>query len=204
MADPMVPPKPMAPQAPQQPNQFEAMRRRLQTSNQQQLNQAQAQQSEALKRRFASAGLGNSGTAIRAEQIGQQELADQFGRQLNDAQGGLDQLEAQQEFQAAEAQKQRDFQGGQFDKSFGLDEKTKLGQLDLARQEMGLKADEQDFNMLNELRNQGYGYNAALGASDSLKQRLGLPSNDQIRYDDEMRRRAEEERRKNNPFYRGV
>lgn len=177
MADPIAPPKPVQqPMAPAQagaPNQFDAMRRRLQTSNQMQLGKAQDQQNESLARKFAAGGISNSGAAIKAQQLGNQELQGQFNQQLNDQQNAIDQTELGQAFQSAEAQKGRDFQGGQFDQTFALDQEMKRGQMDLAGREMDLKNQEQQFNIGGNLYDRGFGVDMTQHLTSNTRDAMG-------------------------------
>lgn len=164
--------QPYKPPQPQN-DQFDAMRKRLQTSNQNQLNNAQASSGEAMQRRFAAGGLSNSGAALRAQQVGNQELTNQFAGQLNDQQNAIDQAEVAQNFQASEAQKGRDLQSGQFDQTFALDSELKRAQLGLARDEMGLKRAEQDFNISDNLYNRGFGIDMTQYLGNNLRDSSG-------------------------------
>jgi hypothetical protein len=116
-------------------------------------------------------GTMNSGHALKMQD---QQAADIAG-QREDALLNLELPEAQQQFQATEAQKGRDFQGGQFDQTlqfqkdqfkdqfglardqFGVDAASKMGGLDLARREMGLKQAEQEYNIAQSIADKGYG-----------------------------------------------
>jgi hypothetical protein len=206
MADPYAPPKPVAPPPVQQPNQFDAMRRRMQQTNQLQLGKAQDQQNEALNRKFASAGISNSGAAIRAQQLGNQELQGQFNEQLSQQQGAVDQMEQGQNFQSLEAQKGRDFQGGQFDRTFALDQEMKRAQLGLAGREMDLKDQEQQFNIGGTLNDRGYGVDMSQFASTNARDasgRLINPNGQGIGYEESqgmyqqqaMQRRLDDQKR---------
>lgn len=106
---------------------------------------------EALKRRFAAAGNLNSGAAVKAQQMAENEA----NRQIEDANKSIDVNEAQQNYQQGEAQKQRDFQAGQAnidrgfqEKVFNFDSKSKLRQLDLADKDFELRKDESKFNKM--------------------------------------------------------
>lgn len=147
-------PMPGAPKpAMAQPSAYDPIRKRLE-----QRFTAQAQQGQdAIQRKLASLGNLNSGAAMKIRQQVDNDVAQQREEAIGQVDSQEAQMLGQQNFQSSEAQKMRDFQGGQFDKTFGLDQTTKLGQLDLARQEMLMKGNEQDFNMSTELKNQGYG-----------------------------------------------
>lgn len=150
-------PKPAAPQPARAPTgpikEYDMMRQRAA-----QRADASAQQGrEALQRRFAAMGGLNSGSAIKAQQLGSEAAA----RQKEDAIGGIDMAEQQErsrrdevlagrDFQASEAQKQRDFAGEESararnmqretfnadmafkDQVFRFDRDSKLRQLDQA------------------------------------------------------------------------
>lgn len=157
----------------------------------------QAQQTgDAIQRRFAAMGSGNSGAAIKAAQLAQEQVAGQ----REQAAGQLDLQEAQQNTQLAEAQRGRDFQSGeaQLGREFQSGEAQKgrdfelpfkregmdlqrmstMGQLDLARQEMGMKKDEQDLNTLTALKQQGFNQNLLAALPEDLLLRLGIKPED--------------------------
>ena len=205
MADPIAPPpKPAQPVAQPPPaaapNQFDAMRRRAAGANQVQMQKAQGQQNESMQRKFAAGGLMNSGAAIKAQQVADQELTGQFNQQFQDQQGGIDEAEAQQsfaaseaqrgrDFQGLEAQKGRDFQGGQFDKSFALDSEMKRAQMGLAQDEMGLKRQDQEFNMAGVMRDRGYGVDLTQAAPGSFRDssgRLINPNGQGLAYEEQQ------------------
>lgn len=163
----MALPKP--PGAPPPPPDVNQLRQQFFKSKQDDVNRqftgAQQEQQDALTRRFTAMGQAGSGAAIGAQMKGQADLEGQRSRALGDLSGQEAQMQmasqeaqAGRDFQGLEAQKQRDFtkdfQGGQFDKEFGLKqnvfdlEKTsKLRELDLAQQQ-------QDMDQMAQLYNQ--------------------------------------------------
>ena len=155
---PTYPSSPSGPQAPapSAAGAFTQQRQRLT----QRFNQQGQEQDEAMKRKMAQLGNLNSGAAMKIQQQGQ----DQITQQREEAIGNLDSQQAQQQTQLDEAQRMRDFQGGQFDRNlelqrdaFNVDRETKLGGLDVARKEMDLKRMEQEFNLAVAGIGHGYG-----------------------------------------------
>lgn len=158
--------------------QFEAMRRRAQ----QQSNVAQQEAEDALKRKFASTGMGSSGAAIKT----QANLRKDFAEQAAQAREGVDiaeqaelqrrqEVQDQRDFAAQEAQKQREFAAGesklgrefaagesalsrqmaadQFGKSFGLQRDTFAEQQRQARFGEGMAKDQFDIDKINSAIN---------------------------------------------------
>ena len=149
---------PSAPQAaaPSAAGAFQQQRQRLT----QRFTQQGQEQDDAMKRKLAQMGNLNSGAAVKLQQQGQ----DQIVQQREEAIGNLDSQQAQQQMQLDEAQRMRDFQGGQFDRNlalqrdaFDVDKVTKLGGLDIAKNEMELKRMEQEFNQAVAGIGHGYG-----------------------------------------------
>jgi hypothetical protein len=104
---------------------------------------------DALSRRFAAIGQSGSGAAINA-QIKSQQAID---ANANEARSNLSGQELQANMADAEAQKARDFQAQQADKDaalkremFDTENKNKLSELDLARQQFLLDKDTTAFN----------------------------------------------------------
>ena len=97
-------------------------------------------------------------------------------------------MEIGQNFQAAEAQKGRDFQGGQFDQSFALDQEMKRAQMGLAGREMDMRQQEQQFNMGGNLADRGYGVDltqlAPTDFRDAHTGRLINPNGRGLRYEE--------------------
>lgn len=151
------------PNKPAQPlPQFEAMRRRLGTQGIGQQQEAQDQ----LKRQFARTGDLGSGTYVKVQERmqdalarRQQEANENIGFAEQAEQARLGEAKTQREFASGEAEKQRqftkDFQGGQFEKEFGLKEKATNRQLDLADKQFVAEQRDQAFNRLNTIINQG-------------------------------------------------
>lgn len=86
-------------------NPFDLQRQRIT----QQANAANQANQDALQRRFAAMGALNTGAALKA----QQQAQIQGQQQTQDQLAGVDQAQAQQAYQEAQAQKARDFEAGQ-------------------------------------------------------------------------------------------
>lgn len=137
-------------------NEFELLRQKAMQRARKEGQRA----TEALQRRFAALGGLQTGAAIKAQQVAQQE-AQRIGEERL---GDIDIAEAAErqrrkeitegrEFQAGEAAKVRAQQAEQFAKTFGLQEKgfefgkeTKLRELGLAERELSLNEDIAAFN----------------------------------------------------------
>lgn len=115
---------------------------------------AQTQQStDALRRRFASLGMGSSGAAIQAEQQARERGAQaQAGAMADvDAAEGAEaerkaEVQANRDFQAGEAQKGRTFEGGYRDKEFDFNKMNADRQFGLSERQVRLGEDESAFN----------------------------------------------------------
>lgn len=153
-------------------NPYELMRKRAQQAN---VADEQAAQ-DAIARKFAAMGASNSGAAIKQQQI----MADKAAQQRQAATESVDIEEAKYNAAREEAQKQRDFQQGQFEKQFGLakeqfglakeqfglDKQTKMKQLEMAQR---AQDEEERINRYNQ-------FNAAIasGNPDVLFEAMGL------------------------------
>lgn len=129
-----------------QPDQFELARQRAQ----QQANAAKQTQSDAIKRRFASQGMAQSGAAIKQEQLANEAVDKQLSEQNQQIDTAAQQEAARkqeiqdqrdfarverlqsQEYAAAEQNKAREFAGAESQKAREL-------QLDLFNQDLGFK-----------------------------------------------------------------
>jgi hypothetical protein len=204
------------PQMPQQPvnNQgnLDAMRRRLQSGLQQRQQTELGQANEALNRKLTSQGIQNSGAGIKLQQQQADSISDRFGQQINEGMSGIDQLE----FQAGEAEKGRLAQRGMFDEDLGfkreglgLERQKFLGQSDLANRELGLKQQEQEWNLGSSAKQQGYGVNleslmpsyfvdSAGRVINPSGQGTGAPANSYFQSPEylAMQRRAQEEEKR--------
>lgn len=122
---------------------------------------------DALKRRFASMGALNTGSAIKAQQLADQSSAQQKEQAMLDIDSqeqAAREVQANRDFQAGEAEKQRSFAAGEAekqrsftgkqadidrvfqDKVFNFDKESKLKQLDLQAQDLSLRREENEFN----------------------------------------------------------
>lgn len=87
---------------PAEQDQFDIARKRAQ----QQANAAKQQQSDAIKRRFAAAGMQNSGAALKQEQLANQAV----DKQLSESNEGIDAAARQENARKQEIADQRNFQ----------------------------------------------------------------------------------------------
>jgi hypothetical protein len=124
---------------------------------QQQKTTADLQSSDdAIKRRFAAQGGLNTGAFVKMQDVN----ADKIRRAGDEAMGGINFQESQQQnqmdeaqkgrdFQSTEAQKNRDFQQQDYtfkDKVFAFDKESKLRQMDLADKQFALDKETTEFN----------------------------------------------------------
>lgn len=137
-------------------------------------------QTDALSRRFAAMGAGNSGAFLKQQQLALQDAADKSV----DAQGGIDyqaaKNEADKEFQSSESTKQQDLQRETYnaesdfkDKVFKFDSTSKLAQLEQGFIQSERDAQDQQFNKeMQQYQQQHSG--GLLGAGGFLGTGLGI------------------------------
>lgn len=154
MADPMAPPAPAAPADPMAKRQQFLQNKRDEV--QRQANQGLQQNNDAIARRFAALGASGSGAQIAAGLKAQDQAAAQQRQGMADVDAQELQMQEgdiNRAFQSGEAQKQRDFQGGQFDKTFGLQQ----GAQRMAEQQAINDQLDNQFNTLQNLYDRGVG-----------------------------------------------
>lgn len=165
-------------QARQNLPQFNAIRNRV--SNQ--ANAAGQTAQDALARRYAAMGAGNSGAFIKQQQQLLQDTEDRKQdalAQVDDQEKQALESEYNKEFQSAEAAKGRDLQRQQYnsdidfrDKVFRFDSKSKLAQLEMAFTQAERDAQDQQFNKEME-RYQARHSGGLLGAGGILGTGIG-------------------------------
>lgn len=106
-------------------------------------------QSDAIKRRFASLGASNSGAALKAEQLADQETQQGKEEALQGVAGqelAAKQQQQGQEFQAAEAEKGRSFQAKESEAQRGQQAQQFAQTLELDKQQLQFDREDQTFN----------------------------------------------------------
>lgn len=99
----------------QQPDQFDLARKRAM----QDANTAKQTQSDALQRRYAAAGMANSGSAIKSQRLASEAV----DKQLADTNAGIDSAQQQEAARQKEIQDSRDFAASESAASRALQEK---------------------------------------------------------------------------------
>lgn len=141
--------------------QYDLMRKRVAS----QTNGADSGEQDALQRRYAAAGMINSGSYAKQQQLQEeaalnrrQEALGQVDMAEAQERSRLGEAEDQRSFQSNEAQKNRDFQGKQFDQEFGFkresfdkqfdfDKSYKMQALDLEHQKLDEERRTNSFSM---------------------------------------------------------
>jgi hypothetical protein len=104
----------------QQPSPFAPLFERQKQEVQQRGAAAQQRAQEAIARRFAAAGRGPSGAAIKAEQLARQDIRAQTEQAL----GGIEAREMAQQAQLEEVARGREFAAGEAEKARGFQERV--------------------------------------------------------------------------------